>query len=238
MKYLFILSLLFIFNNHWCYSQFSRGFENGYKKANPIGVVPIAPIAPIGKNTYQDGYGMGYSRGSADYKSAKRQNNLIPKYERYENTSIDAMGKMLQKKQRRENNSRNKKPQTYYNRQAAPRTIFRNSPDPIYNYTPNSYAKIKQSSCIVYFKSNKNYVAFTTSDNREYELWYKGKKIAEFSKYSKYEAKNFRPGVYNFQVYYFDGRRKKRLPFSPGTTKTWNNIDAYKFKVINMRLTH
>ena len=66
MKYLFILSLLLICNSHRCYSQFSRGFEHGYKKANPIGVPPIAPIAPIGKNTYQDGYGMGYSRGSAD----------------------------------------------------------------------------------------------------------------------------------------------------------------------------
>jgi hypothetical protein len=45
---------------------FADGFRAGYKKAYPLGICPIPPIPPIGRNTYGDGYGIGYSRGLID----------------------------------------------------------------------------------------------------------------------------------------------------------------------------
>jgi len=46
--------------------SFADGFRAGYKQANPIGICPIPPIPPIGKNSYADGYGIGYARGVID----------------------------------------------------------------------------------------------------------------------------------------------------------------------------
>ena len=43
--------------------SFYDGYRDGFKKAYPFGMCPIPPIPPIGKNTYGDGYGMGYSAG-------------------------------------------------------------------------------------------------------------------------------------------------------------------------------
>ena len=40
--------------------SFSNGYRYGFKKAYPLGMCPIPPIE---KNTYGDGYGMGYSAG-------------------------------------------------------------------------------------------------------------------------------------------------------------------------------
>jgi hypothetical protein len=47
-------------------ASFSDGYKAGYKKAYPLGLCPIPPIPPIGKNTYEDGYGMGYAQGVLD----------------------------------------------------------------------------------------------------------------------------------------------------------------------------
>lgn len=46
--------------------SFRAGWRAGYKKANPFGLVPLAPLPPLGKNTYEDGFGMGYIRGLQD----------------------------------------------------------------------------------------------------------------------------------------------------------------------------
>ena len=46
--------------------SFRAGWRAGYKKANPMGLVPLAPLPPLGKNTYEDGFGMGYMRGLQD----------------------------------------------------------------------------------------------------------------------------------------------------------------------------
>ena len=45
---------------------FSDGFRAGYKAAYPLGLCPIPPIPPIGKDTYGHGYGIGYARGVRD----------------------------------------------------------------------------------------------------------------------------------------------------------------------------
>jgi hypothetical protein len=47
-------------------SNFSAGFKAGYKRANPHGLCPLPPIPPIGKNTYEDGFGLGYAQGVID----------------------------------------------------------------------------------------------------------------------------------------------------------------------------
>jgi hypothetical protein len=45
---------------------FADGYRDGYKKANPMGMSPIPPIAPIGRNSYEDGFGLGYAQGMID----------------------------------------------------------------------------------------------------------------------------------------------------------------------------
>ena len=37
---------------------------------NPMGLVPLPPLPPLGKNTYEDGFGMGYMRGLQDNLSS------------------------------------------------------------------------------------------------------------------------------------------------------------------------
>jgi hypothetical protein len=45
---------------------FADGYRDGYKKANPMSMSPIPPIAPIGRNSYEDGFGLGYAQGMID----------------------------------------------------------------------------------------------------------------------------------------------------------------------------
>jgi hypothetical protein len=45
---------------------FAEGFRAGYQKANPMGICPIPPIPPIGSNSYEDGFGLGYAQGMID----------------------------------------------------------------------------------------------------------------------------------------------------------------------------
>lgn len=45
---------------------FAEGFRAGYQKANPMGMCPIPPIPPIGQDSYQDGFGLGYAQGMID----------------------------------------------------------------------------------------------------------------------------------------------------------------------------
>ena len=54
--------------NNETYSDFCEGWDDGYQAALDgclkIGMTPICPIAPIGKDSYKHGYGMGYRKGS------------------------------------------------------------------------------------------------------------------------------------------------------------------------------
>ena len=47
-------------------SDFCDGWEDGYQDALDgclkIGVTPVCPVAPVGKNSYKHGYGMGYAK--------------------------------------------------------------------------------------------------------------------------------------------------------------------------------
>lgn len=56
--------MLSSFNNQY---SFCDGWDEGYQEALDgclrIGVTPICPIPPVGKDTYRHGYGMGYSKG-------------------------------------------------------------------------------------------------------------------------------------------------------------------------------
>jgi hypothetical protein len=47
-------------------ADFSAGFRAGYKKANPYGLCPLPPLPPLGKNTFEDGFGIGYAQGLLD----------------------------------------------------------------------------------------------------------------------------------------------------------------------------
>jgi len=52
--------------------DFCEGWDEGYQEAMDgcfgMGITPICPIAPIGKDTYKHGFGMGYARGEKDCK--------------------------------------------------------------------------------------------------------------------------------------------------------------------------
>lgn len=219
-KKILLLVLILTAIDFYGYSQnyFNAGFQNGYKKANPISIVPIAPIPPIGKNTYEDGYGIGYAQGTADYNASQnlntipnnsRQNqnsgnqqNFIPKYEPY-SPDINKMGEMLREKQRRQDS------------RTSPSTTYR----PRYTYTPriypmprwDSYSRIKRSHCSVSLSTSQNKIIFRTNDNILYEVWYKGEWLGEFTKYSNLKLENLNRGTYPFQVYSRKGNRIKKL---------------------------
>ena len=55
-----------------------QGWEDGYRKGlnSSIGVVPICPVPPVGKDTYQDGFGLGYSK--ANNKSNNDSKGNLP----------------------------------------------------------------------------------------------------------------------------------------------------------------
>ena len=48
-------------------SSFCEGWDDGYQDALKgclkVGVTPICPIPPIGRDSYKDGYGLGYAKG-------------------------------------------------------------------------------------------------------------------------------------------------------------------------------
>lgn len=46
--------------------DFSSGYRAGYKKAYPFGLCPLPPLPPLGRNSYEDGFGMGYAQGMLD----------------------------------------------------------------------------------------------------------------------------------------------------------------------------
>ena len=47
-------------------SGFCEGWDDGYQDALKgcfkVGITPICPIPPIGRNSYKDGYGLGYAK--------------------------------------------------------------------------------------------------------------------------------------------------------------------------------
>jgi len=51
-------------------SDFCNGWEKGYQEAIKgclkVGLTPICPIPPIGRDTYKHGYGMGYYKGQQE----------------------------------------------------------------------------------------------------------------------------------------------------------------------------
>jgi len=52
--------------------DFARGYREGFKVAYPVGLIPVPPVPPSGKNTYQHGFGMGYAQGLMDKAKAGR----------------------------------------------------------------------------------------------------------------------------------------------------------------------
>ena len=231
MQKWFVLSLIFLLNINFSFAQletaFERGYEAGYKKAHPNCFSTPYPVYSYPyNNTYEDGFSVGYEKGLADKKEKKqqqntglygepinqsnqqRQNNVIPKTESYDGGS--SMGKMLREKQKN------------YNRQTTPN---RASSRPSSTYTPviypvpnwDSYSRIKKSFCSISLKTNQNKITFTTRDNLQYEVWYGGERIGEFSRYSNLVFNNIRRGTYPFKVYYLIGKRKKQLR----TSDTW-----------------
>ena len=56
-----------IITNSSLKTAFCKGWDDGYQEALKgcfkVGVTPLCPIAPVGKNTYKHGYGMGYAKG-------------------------------------------------------------------------------------------------------------------------------------------------------------------------------
>jgi hypothetical protein len=48
-------------------TPFCNGWDDGYQAAlegcYKVGVTPVCPVAPVGKNEYKHGYGMGYAKG-------------------------------------------------------------------------------------------------------------------------------------------------------------------------------
>ena len=52
-------------------SGFCDGWDEGYQEALDgclkIAMTPLCPIAPIGKDTYKHGYGMGYAKATRDH---------------------------------------------------------------------------------------------------------------------------------------------------------------------------
>ena len=69
------------------YSQesFGDGYKVGYKEGycfeKTIGcitpLVPMSPMAPIGKDTYKDGYNIGFLKGKSDAASKKSANSSL-----------------------------------------------------------------------------------------------------------------------------------------------------------------
>ena len=52
-------------------ADFIAGFKVGYKRAYPLCACPVAPLHPMGRITYADGFGVGYSYGLRDEGKAK-----------------------------------------------------------------------------------------------------------------------------------------------------------------------
>lgn len=125
MHKLLIIVFLFLGINSYSQTQYSKGYEQGYKEGfcyNEFGCIPpIAPIAPISKigentNSYKDGYQRGFVDGmSANTKGNKSNNNAESnssfspytprKYGEYiEVYDFDLMHRALEAKQRQYNN--------------------------------------------------------------------------------------------------------------------------------------
>ncbi|GLB52780.1 hypothetical protein NBRC110019_18200 [Neptunitalea chrysea] len=85
MKYQYLLFFIFICNYSFSQTEFSKGFESGYKEGycqdQGIGCIPpIPPIAPLPNineksNSYKDGYNRGFIQGQADQKNKTSTNS-------------------------------------------------------------------------------------------------------------------------------------------------------------------
>jgi hypothetical protein len=239
MKYIVALSLLFVLQINFYFSQsdFYSGFNAGYEKANPISIPPVPPLPPIGKDTYGDGYGLGYAKGLADYNASnnpynipngssyqpntQQQNNFIPEYKPVA-PDYQKMGEMLREKQK----ARNKNSRTYYRPKTVTKTYHRPTAAPNWN----SYSIINRSFCSVSFKSNNNTIVFSTNDNNTYQVWQNNQLLGYVTRSDKLVFENIKQGTYQFQVYKFNRRRRKRLRFS----KTWSLSTSKNIYFIDM----
>ncbi len=48
------------------FAEYRKGYENGYKKADPLGIPSIAPTPDAGHVSYEDGFGRGYAQALED----------------------------------------------------------------------------------------------------------------------------------------------------------------------------
>ena len=85
MKKLILFSILSISFLGYSQNEFSDGYKAGYKEGNcfdkTVGCIsripPIAPIPPVGKNTYKDGYNIGFTKGKSDAPSKNTANSTL-----------------------------------------------------------------------------------------------------------------------------------------------------------------
>ncbi len=49
------------FVNSFC-DGWNDGYQDALKGCLKVDITPICPIPPIGRNTYKDGYGLGYAK--------------------------------------------------------------------------------------------------------------------------------------------------------------------------------
>ena len=86
MKKLILLSIISSFSFlGYSQSEFNEGYKAGYKEGycfeKTVGCIskipPIAPIPPVGKNTYKDGYNIGFTKGKADAPSKDSANSTL-----------------------------------------------------------------------------------------------------------------------------------------------------------------
>lgn len=69
MKKIFVVLLSFFSLSVFGQSSFCKGWERGYQKGlescNKVGVTPICPIPNVGNDSYNHGYGRGYSQAKS-----------------------------------------------------------------------------------------------------------------------------------------------------------------------------
>lgn len=84
MKWILVFLSLLINFEVWSQSNYSNGFQNGYKEGycySKIGCVsPVPPVTPVPRVTedsksYKDGYNRGFEMGYNAQKSSSDQNN-------------------------------------------------------------------------------------------------------------------------------------------------------------------
>ena len=84
------------------------------------------------------------------------------------------------------------------------------------------------------FNSKPNKIVFTTKDNLIYEVWNNRKKVGEVTSGQNLEFKNLTPGQYTFEVYLFNGRRRRKLRSSYKSRSSVSSVSI--INIVNQRM--